>query len=112
MKVYGSITNRLMESPQALAPTEGMGATILMFSDRHAATVIEVRSPKRIVIQEDEATRTDKNGMSENQEYTFKRNPHANKHLVTKRKDGSWKIAKSQTGVLLGSRDEHYDFGF
>jgi hypothetical protein len=44
---YGSIDNRIAESakqPEITAASVGMGATLMMWSDRHPATVVEVYS--------------------------------------------------------------------
>lgn len=112
MKFYGSLQNRLMENVKPVTPVVGMGATILMYSDRHAATVTKVFSPTTIVIQQDTATRTDKNGMSENQEYTYTPNTDAEEVFVTLRKDGRWKVKKSQTVIKIGTRDSYHDYSF
>ena len=58
--------------------TVGMGATILMHSDRHAATIVDVFTKYgrlHVKVQRDKATRTDSNGMSDSQDYTFERDP-------------------------------------
>ena len=111
----GSIVNRLMGN-SAKAPEVGMGATILMFTDRHAATVIEVVTPQKIVIQRDEARRVDNNGMSESQEWEFKPNKNAVRETYTKRKNGAWVRAgdpmRNGTRLALGHRSEYYDFSF
>jgi hypothetical protein len=51
-----------------------MGATVLMYSDRHAGTIVEVCG-KRLMWQADTASRTDKNGVSDAQSYSYERNP-------------------------------------
>lgn len=111
-RLYGSLTNRLMENGKPPVPKVGMGATILMFSDRHACTVIGLQTKRMIVIQEDTQTRTDKNGMSESQEYAYAADNGGEKHTVSLRKDGRWKIAKSETVVRLGERDAYHDYSF
>lgn len=111
-QIYGSLFNRLMENSKPVTPEVGMGATLLMYSDRHAATVTKVFSPTTIVIQEDNASRTDKNGMSESQEYAYTPNTGAEEVFVTLRKDGRWKVKKSQTVVMLGERDAYHDYSF
>jgi len=66
-----------------ITPKVGDGATLQCWSDRHACTVIAVsESGKRITLQEDTATRTDNNGRSECQSYTFARNPSGKTHVV------------------------------
>lgn len=109
---YGSLNNRIMESATPTTPEVGMGATITMWSDRHAYTIVEVKSPSTIVIQQDIATRTDKNGMSDSQTYEFKANPDGAKFNVTRRRDGKWKVAGSTQVVVIGHRSEYHDFSF
>ena len=111
-QVYGSIHNRMMENVKSPVPIVGMGVTILMYSDRHAATIVEICSPSTIIVQRDIATRIDKNGMSENQEYNYTPDTNAPKEVVTLRKDGRWKLTKEKTVVRLGERDAYYDFSF
>lgn len=112
MRIFGSLTNRLMENAAPPTPTVGMGGTILSYTDRHAVTVVEVLTPKKIVVQYDNATRTDKNGMSESQSYEFSPNPEGQKHTVTLRKDGRWKEQGGSTVVMLGRRDKYHDYSF
>lgn len=116
MRVFGNLSNRIQESPSSITPEVGMGCTILMYSDRHAATIVEVKSPRLIVIQRDTATRKDKNGMSESQEWEFTPNPSAEREEVSLRKNGRWMLANGRmsngTVVRIGERDEYYDFGF
>ncbi len=111
-RLFGSLFNRLDENRKPPTPEVGMGATVLMYSDRHAATVVEILSPKRILIQEDIALRLDKNGMSESQEYAYGRNTSAVKREFSLRKDGRWKEAKGSTVLMLGERDHYYDYSF
>ena len=109
-------------------PFVGMGATILHWTDRSAATVVKIeviRKVTYITTQDDNATRKDKNGMSESQDYDY--TPDANGHLrVFKKhpKTGFWKFCVlnpdtgryvQQThgsGLKLGVRDEYYDYSF
>jgi hypothetical protein len=98
-------------------PEVGMGATICYWSDRHAATIIRVeKNGKVIVVQEDIATRTDKNGMSESQEYKYEANPNGSIHAFSIRKDGSYRLvgSKGRTGnrLSIGFRNQFYDFSF
>ena len=90
-----------------------MGCTLLYFSDRHAATIIEVINERRIVIQRDNAVRIDNNGMSESQEYACTPNPEATREEFTLRKNGRWvRKGESSKGLALaiGYRKEFYDF--
>jgi hypothetical protein len=111
----GSMMNHLMGNSTPATPEVGMGATQLCGSDRHAYTVIEVLSPKKIRVQADKATRTDKNGMSEQQKYTFAPNPEGSVVTLTLRKNGCW-IAQGESikGIryALGYRSEYHDYSF
>lgn len=110
----GSLINTLMGAPADTTPKVGMGATILMWTDRHAATVIEVITPKKIVVQEDTATRTDNYGMSDAQSYDYTPNPNGVKRTFTLRKNGAWVMTgmamQGGTRLRLGVRDEYYDY--
>lgn len=89
----------------------GMGATQLMYADRHAFTVVRVSpSGKTVWVQQDNATRTDKNGMSESQEYTFTPNKTNPEVRVNKTKHG-WH-SSLHGSFALGYRYEYYDYSF
>lgn len=92
----------------------GDGATMCMWSDRRAGTIIEARG--RIVVwQEDKATRTDNNGMSENQHYEYERDSQGMTRTFTLRKNGRW-VQKDQdmrSGTrLVHGRHQFYDYSF
>lgn len=107
-------------------PTFGMGATILHYSDRDPATIVEVTVLKGITyleVQEDNAIRTDKNGMSECQDYQFSPNPNGRKYRFRQEKNGMWQyiVYNEETGrwnkkqgasLRIGERDKYYDFSF
>jgi len=111
MRFYGNLTNRLMEASAQPAPEVGMGATECMWSDRHAYTIIKLKSPCRILVQRDRATRTDDNGMSECQSYNYEADPNGSVVELIKTKKG-WKILGGGSYFLIGVRDEYYDFSF
>ncbi len=96
-------------------PTIGQGATIAMWSDRHAGTIIDVAG-NTVVFQQDKATRVDKNGMSESQSYEYAPNPQGKITIFTKRKNGQYvqKGSGMKTGqrLQIGYRSEHYDYSF
>ncbi len=106
------------------APYVGMPATLLLWTDRNPATVVEVNMDKRyIVVQEDDARRIDSNGMSESQEYEYTRNPNAPRKIFRKNKKGQWvehylnpetnRLVQSRgAGLMLGRRNMYYDFSF
>jgi hypothetical protein len=120
----GSMTNHIYSrmvigQPE---PEIGMGVTILSWTDRHAATIVHVGS-KLVVVQEDKATRTDKNGMSECQEYTYERNPNGPRYTFRREKNGYWTEVcwnpetnrwrkTNGHGLRIGERNEYRDFSF
>jgi len=124
-----SITNHILSRSIIGQPVsvDGMGVTVLCWTDRHAATIINVTKLASTVIyvREDKATRTDKNGMSESQSYEYRPNPAGWLYTFRQRRDGSWEqvVVNTKTGRLnkveggghglrIGERDEYHDFGF
>jgi len=107
----GSLINDLMTSGTdgAPEPVVGMGVTILMWSDRHPGTIVKV-TKSQIHVQGDKATRTDKNGMSEMQIYTFEPNPEAGISIFRKTKKG-WKNNRGEK-LAIGYRDKYHDYSF
>lgn len=115
----GSLVNNLyagVDPRTQIVPEVGMGATMLMYSDRHAGTIVEVSpSGKSFIFKRDNAKRVDKNGMSDSQEYEYTTNHHASPELVRKAKNGYWYTKggmKNGTQVALGFRREYCDFSF
>lgn len=90
-----------------------MGATINTWSDRKACTIIQVlHNARRLVLQEDTATRTDLHGMSESQYYQYQANHNGTIHIGTLRRDGRYRIRGTQRPITLDVRNEYYDFSF
>lgn len=118
MRLYGSLNNRLMERAKPQEPKIGMGATELLYSDRRAVTIVEVSwNKKTIVVQRDNAERTDNLGMTDcGQAYRYSANPNGARYVYTLRKNGAYVRAgeslKGGTVLLVGERDEYYDFSF
>ena len=112
----GSLFNNLMQDSLHPPPDVGMVATMLSWTDRTAATIIEVsKSGKKIKIQEDKSTRTDSNGMSDAQAYSYETNPNGSTREYSLRKNGRWvRVGQPQTGssLLVGHREEYYDYSF
>jgi hypothetical protein len=106
---FGSLTNHLMAGSKQVEPKVGMGATICCWSDRHAATIIKI-TECQIHVQEDIATRTDSNGMSESQTYDYSPNQDGAVIVFRKTKRG-WK-SKCGNGLLIGTRKHYYDYSF
>lgn len=117
MRLFGNLTNRITETVKPATPVVGMGATVIFFSDRKAATITKVeRDGKLITVQEDKAIRTDKNGQSDSQDYRYEPNPKGQLAQATLRKNGAYVMVggamKNGTIVRVGERDEYYDYGF
>lgn len=108
-----NVISMIMEGSN-LKPEIGMGCTLLYFTDRYAATIINVsKSGKAVTVQEDKAIRTDKNGMSDSQSYRYERNPKGRTYSFSLRKDGTWKMRKSNHPTLhIGSRNHYHDYSF
>lgn len=113
----GSLTNHILARSTKGQPTPvvGMGATLLHWTDRSPATIIEVKG-KTIKVQEDDAERVDDNGMSELQKYVFSRNSTGQITVFTLRKNGAWvrkgEPMKGGSKVRIGDRDKYHDFSF
>lgn len=118
----GSLMNHLYSACND-EPTVGMGATILSWSDRYPATIIEVNHKKRyIVVQEDDAERIDNNGISESQVYKYSPNPNSSKRIYRKMKNGRWqehyvnretnRLIKGSGYLSIGEREKFHDFSF
>jgi hypothetical protein len=110
----GSLVNHLMDmSAENKTAEVGMGVTLCYWSDRHAATVIEVsKTGHEIKVREDKAIRTDSHGMSDAQSYRFEADENGRVYTATRRKDGSYRVKGGDTRVLLGHRSHYFDYSF
>jgi len=104
----GSLMNHVMTGNNQPEPKVGDGATICGWTDRHAATIIKV-TRCTVTVQQDKATRIDNNGMSECQIYQYEADPKGSVHTFRKTKNG-WK--SKGYGLLIGHRQEYYDYSF
>jgi hypothetical protein len=109
-----SVVNWMMGNSKSPMPEVGMGATLMMWTDRHAYTIHKVEG-KKLWASSDVATRTDKNGYyTESQDYTYS-NDDADKPdrwgLFTLRNDGRWHAGTTKHGsvLVLGFRREYCD---
>jgi len=124
----GSLMNHVMSQEGGLIPKVGMGVTVLHWSDRSPATIVEVATTRGgqyvITILEDDAKRTDNNGFSECQEYEYTPNPNAHKQMYRWEPKKGWRSVKyneaksrlvltgsSQT-IRVGEREKFHDFSF
>ena len=121
----GSLINHVLSSrTTGEPPYAGMPATLLSWSDRYPATVVEVNNLKRyIVVQEDDARRIDRNGLGEQQVYEYTPNPNGHRRIFRKMKNGQWAehfvnpetkrlVKASSCGLRLGHREKYEDPSF
>jgi len=108
----GSLINHIASRAASPRPEVGMGATILMWSDRHPATVVWVSSSgKTLRLQHDYAKRIDNRGpYTEDQDYEYSRDPGGIIQTARLTKRG-WRL-KGGGGILLGRREEYCDPSF
>lgn len=117
------IANIMIAGISQAVPTIGDGATVCYAKDRHACTIISFDEKRKIVtIQQDTAKRTDNLGMSDSQSYDYTRNEQGStwsfklKNGVwrecVKGDSGRWKMYRGGNGLILGRRDEFYDYTF
>jgi len=114
-KTTGSLVNYVVGNYISI-PQVGMGATLLLWSDRHAYTIHKVED-KKLWASADIAKRIDMNGMTESQDYdyyNFNQEDESKWELFTLRKDGRWHKGNTLQGNILsiGTRQEYYDFSF
>lgn len=108
----GSLINHVYGRTQAPKPEVGMGATELRWTDRRAGTIIKVSpSGKTVTLQYDISRRDDTNGMSESQRYTYTPDPEGCTEVFRLNKAGSFRN-KSGNGLMIGKREEYYDYSF
>ena len=112
----------------------GDGATIVGWSDRHAATVVEVsKNGRQVTLQEDKATLL--NGATSGepdalvvtpggfachtegtQRWGLQRDPEGRRMRFSLRKNGAWvMVGESLKGgqrARIGERHHYYDFNF
>jgi len=117
-----SLINHLM-SGQSVIPEIGMGATVLGWTDRHPATVIDWDQKKqRVTVRTDISVRTDSNGLSESQEYEYTIDQKGSiyhyqwtdkgwKGVTFSEETKRWR-RYSGKGLMVGFRERFYDFSF
>lgn len=116
----GSLVNHLRtHGIYPTLPAVGDGATVMHWTDRDAATVIEVTVSKSgktavVTVQGDHVKRVDTNGMSESQTYEYAPNPNGGKpSFKFRRVENGWKrVGKNGPGVGFGYRDAYHDYSF
>lgn len=112
-RIHGSLYNRMMENSKQPDPKVGMGITITHYTDRSCGTITRIsKSGKTFYFKPDIATRSDKNGMSEEQQYTYKVKEDAKEQKAYKSKEGIWRVSKNMNGIALGFRNAYHDYSF
>lgn len=92
-------------------PAVDMPCTVCWMTDRKAATVVAV-SPTgaRVTVREDKATRTDQNGMSDSQNYSYERDQNGTTHTFHRQGNGAYRSAGKS--LALGVRRSYHDYSF
>ena len=123
---YGSLQNRVMEKATRgqPTPTVGMGATILLHSDRHAGTIIAVANGKNgvVMIQVQHDNEKVVAGSTHDGTAAYEFTPNTSGRVDTFRFDGVrwWEMrwndetkrfnkCKHGHGLRIGERDSYYD---
>ncbi|HEY6110566.1 MAG TPA: hypothetical protein VIV56_16810 [Gemmatimonadales bacterium] len=118
----GSLVNHMLSTSQEQEIKVGMGATLLWWSDRTAATVT-AWDDKVVTVTEDHARRIDGNGMSDSQTYEYEPNPAGRVYHFRRDKLGRWRtvyqnekgrfvLMGTGLGLSLGARRAFHDFSF
>lgn len=108
--MQGSLINRLSERSKQPKPEIGMRCTVMCYTDRHPGEVISITpSGKTIRVRELSAKRTDKNGMSECQNYEYATDPEGTIRTFRLTKRG-WREPGGGNGLALGRAEMYYDF--
>lgn len=112
---YGSLNNIIEDGLKLEEIKVGVGVTMLSWTDRTPATIIEVDSKgKWIKVQEDNYKRIDNYGMSDDQEYEYSRNPNGSVKLYKKNRLGKYTDngKKDGCGLIIGHRERYFDYSF
>ena len=116
----GSLVNHVLSSHKGIAPIAGEAATILYWSDRSPATVVDYDDKKQIVtLRGDKAICTD----FEQQTYTYERSENGPTYHFRREKNGSWVqvlfkrdtgrwIKSKGAGLIIGRREKYRDPSF
>lgn len=121
----GSFVNKLMSSSKIQEVKVGDGATLLLYSDRNPCTVTKVDEKKNytlVEVQEDSYKRTDSNGMSDSQEYTYSQNPNGRTYLFQIKNNVAQEVVlnpetkrlnkANSAKIYFGKREKYHDFTF
>ena len=105
-------------------PEVGMGATMLMWSDRKPATVVDVRTGRQgrvtVVVQQDEAIITGGSVQDGTAAHRYERDPNGWRLVFERQANGRWRqlvlnergkpiFSEDGLGLRLGERDRYID---
>lgn len=117
----GSLVNHLYSRVAPITPEVGMGASILSWSDRQAATVVAVDGAI-FAITADTAKIVSGTTYDGSAKYEFTSNPNGHRYYFRIGKDGkpegvtknptTGRWLKTGNRVLLGKRDHYHDPSF
>lgn len=126
----GSVINHLHSRAVIGQPESvvGMGATMLLWSDRRACAITNVQQARGkliVTVQRDHATVVAGSSHDGSAEYSYAPNPRGGEHhfrreddgrwqqVVINRKTGRWgKVDGGGRGLRIGERDEYLDPSF
>lgn len=125
-KTTGSLVNALYALESVKVPSIGDGATLLSWTDRDPATVIDVEIKGKYVYvttQDDDYRRVDDNGISDQQSYLFIPDPegHIRHWRINQRGEVDRIMMNAETGrwnkwgsggIRFGQRAKFHDFSF
>ena len=103
---YGTLTNLVYAESTNPKPKVGDGATLLLWSDRMAYTIVDVKK-NYVLATRDNVERTDRNFEKGPQEYSYRPDPEASVERANLRKDGNYYIGDQV--LKVGYRNEYYD---
>ena len=111
-----------MSNAETMQPEMGMGATLVMWTDRHPYTIVGLEhfktgsragEVKALFATRDKATRTDDHGMSDAQSYTYETDPDAPRERFVLCKDGWFRQNDAGgTRLAIGHRRKYHDYSF
>jgi len=116
---HGSLINSIIGSN--LEPEVGMGATILLWTDRQAGTIVGIDFnqrgvAKKVYVQRDKTVRLDGRGMTDAQEWGYDPDPdgiiEAFRRVTRGRRKGEFVMTDGGARLLVGYRDHYHDFSF
>jgi hypothetical protein len=103
----GSVINSLMApnvNSKNNTPVVDEGATVFMWTDRHAYTVREIsKDGKKVKLQRCSPKRTDGNGMSDCQSYDY--SEHTNNFLDIQLFRGNWTVPSTDVAWIKGMHE-------